>query len=90
MVSNSFKYAFPDGVSRDGNVCELLIKLKSLCDGKFILIIKDNGIGLPANVDFKNSDTLGLQIVAALVDQHKGIIELNNDSGTEYTITFNC
>ncbi|MEJ2476190.1 MAG: hypothetical protein P8Y40_01575, partial [Desulfobacterales bacterium] len=58
-------------------------------EGKFILIIKDNGIGLPANVDFKNSDTLGLQIVAALVDQHKGLIELNNDSGTEYTITFN-
>ena len=51
LVSNSFKYAFPDGVSRDGNICELLIKLKSVCDGKYILIIKDNGIGLPANVD---------------------------------------
>ena len=89
LVSNSFKYAFPDGVSRDGNICELLIKLKSVCDGKYILIIKDNGIGLPANVDYKNSDTLGLQIVAALVEQYKGIIELNNDSGTEYTITFN-
>ncbi len=89
LVSNAFKYAFPDGLSRDGNVCELSIKLESGCDGKFILVIKDNGIGLPANVDFKNSDTLGLQIVVALVDQHKGLIELNNDFGTEYAITFN-
>ncbi|MGB8318744.1 MAG: MASE3 domain-containing protein, partial [Ignavibacteriaceae bacterium] len=88
LVSNAFKYAFPDGLSRNGNVCELFIKLKSECNGKFILIIKDNGIGLPANVDFKNSDTLGLQIVAALVDQHKGSIELNNDTGTKYTLTF--
>ena len=88
LVSNAFKYAFPDGVGKGGNKCELQIKLNSAGDGKFILIVRDNGIGLPSNVDFKNADTLGMQIVAALVDQHKGSVELNNDCGTEYIITF--
>ena len=87
LVSNSFKYAFPDGLGRNGKKCELQIKLNSACDGKFILSVKDNGIGLPSHIDFRNVDTLGLQIVAALADQHRGSIELKNDTGTEFIIT---
>ncbi len=88
LVSNTFKYAFPDEVSRYGNKCKLLIKLKASGNGKFIVIVRDNGIGLPANVNFRNTSTLGLQIVSALVDQHNGCIELNSDEGTEYIIGF--
>ena len=89
LVSNTFKYAFPDGLSREHGICELHIKLKSLNDSKFMLVVKDNGIGLPSNIDFQDTDTLGLQIVSALVKQHKGSIELNNEKGAEYSIIFN-
>ncbi|MEJ2104891.1 MAG: MASE3 domain-containing protein [Ignavibacteriaceae bacterium] len=89
LVSNTFKYAFPGGVSRNGGKCELQIKLNSSGCEKTELIIKDNGIGLPSNVDIKHTNTFGLQIVSALVEQYNGIIESNNESGTEYIITFN-
>ncbi len=89
LVSNTFKYAFPDGTSRNGGKCELKINLSSGGSQKFELIIKDNGIGLPPDFDIQNTTTLGLEIVTALVDQHKGTIELNNESGTEYRMIFN-
>ena len=88
LISNTFKYAFPDGVSRNGGKCELQIKLNSSSSDKLELIIKDNGIGLPSSFDIQNTTTLGMEIVTALVDQHKGTIELNNECGTEYHMIF--
>ncbi|MGE5443255.1 MAG: histidine kinase dimerization/phosphoacceptor domain -containing protein, partial [Ignavibacteriales bacterium] len=54
----------------------------------FALSISDNGIGFPENLDFRNTESLGLQLVTVLVDQIGGTIELNRDSGTEFKITF--
>jgi len=47
------------------------------------------GIEFPSNIDIRNTATLGLQLVTALIDQLKGTIELNSDKGTEYRILFN-
>ncbi len=88
LVSNTLKHAFPDNFSKPSGDCKLQIKLISNCDSEFILIIKDNGIGFPGNVDFKNTDSLGLQLVNTLVEQHNGKIELNNDGGAEFSLTF--
>ncbi|MCC4771026.1 PAS domain-containing protein [Methanosarcina sp. DH2] len=64
----------------------------SQCQGmedlQFVLVIKDNGIGLPDEIDFKKADSLGLQIVTILVEQIDGCIELKRDNGTEFTIWF--
>lgn len=57
-------------------------------DLQFVLVIKDNGIGLPEETDFKKADSLGLQIVTILVEQIDGCIELKRDNGTEFTIWF--
>ena len=57
-------------------------------DGNFILSIADNGIGLPNNFDFKNTASLGLQLVTSLVDQLDGSITLNKTRGTIFKITF--
>lgn len=57
-------------------------------DLRFILIIKDNGVGFPKEIDFKKADSLGLQIVTILVEQIDGCIELKRDNGTEFTIWF--
>lgn len=52
------------------------------------LIFADNGIGFPEEINFRNPDTLGLQLVNALVDQIDGCIELKKNNGTEFVIWF--
>lgn len=93
LVSNSLKYAFPEG--RSGKIH---IKLhRNVNDKKkilicpprhFTLISEDNGIGFPDSIDFRNTSSLGLQLVNTLVDQINGDIELEKGSGTKYRIRF--
>ena len=52
------------------------------------LVFADNGTGIPEEIDLINSDTLGLQLVYALVEQIDGHIELKRDHGTEFIILF--
>jgi len=49
-----------------------------------ILTVSDNGVGFPEKLDIENPDTLGLQLVNALVDQLDGELELQTDGGTEF------
>jgi two-component sensor histidine kinase/GAF domain-containing protein len=83
LVSNALKYAFPDG--REG---EIRVGLYSDKDGKFALIIKDNGIGFPKDMDFRNTGSLGMQLVIMLTEQIEGTVELDRSEGTAFTITF--
>ncbi|MFQ6044257.1 MAG: histidine kinase dimerization/phosphoacceptor domain -containing protein, partial [Candidatus Poribacteria bacterium] len=84
LISNSLKYAFPDG--REG---EININLRCIED-RVELVVKDNGIGMPKDLDFKNTESLGLQLVTILVEnQLQGKIELSRTEGTEFRITFN-
>ncbi len=54
----------------------------------FVLTVSDNGIGFPEDLDFRNTESLGLQLVTVLVDQIGGAIKLNRNNGTEFKITF--
>ncbi len=54
----------------------------------FSLTVRDNGKGFPEEIDFMETDSLGLQLVVSLVDQVEGSIELNTDGGTEFRIRF--
>lgn len=82
MITNSLKYAFPEG--KEG---ELNIEVGEE-DGKVILKVGDNGIGLPKGLGLDRVSTLGLQLVNTLVDQLDGSIELEPKSGTNYLVTF--
>jgi len=85
LTSNSLEHAFPD--DRKG---ELRIKLgKSKGDGKeynYTLIISDNGIGFPQDLDFRESGTLGMLLVNSLVKQLRGVLDLDSKDGTTFTI----
>jgi two-component sensor histidine kinase len=84
LVSNSLKYAFPD--SREGII---KIALYSTDKGEMELRISDNGIGLPKDIDFRNTKSLGLKLVLRLAeDQLKGKVELNDAKGTDFLIKF--
>ncbi|MCD1295435.1 hypothetical protein CUJ83_10535 [Methanocella sp. CWC-04] len=82
LVSNSLKHAFPD--DRKGDVA-----VKLHFDGEhYRLMVKDNGIGLPKDINIQNSRSLGLQLVYTLTDQLDGKIEFFNGIGTEFRIEF--
>jgi len=83
LVSNSLKHAFP--AERKGDI---LIKLTSDNKGMFKLVVQDNGIGFPEDINFHKTDTLGMQLVTSLVGQIKGTIELVKNNGTEFSIVF--
>ncbi|WP_440948259.1 histidine kinase dimerization/phosphoacceptor domain -containing protein [Methanosarcina sp. T3] len=53
-----------------------------------ILIFADNGKGFPEDLDFRNTESLGLQLVNALVDQIEGSIDLERGNGTKFTLKF--
>jgi two-component system, sensor histidine kinase PdtaS len=55
---------------------------------QLILTVADNGRGFPEGVNFRDTDSLGLQIVNVLVEQIEGLIELKRDNGTEFSIIF--
>jgi PAS domain S-box-containing protein len=84
MVSNSLKHAFPE--NRKG---EIRITFQKTDNDEIIMRVKDNGVGLPGDLDFRNTRTLGLQLVSTLAEsQLQGKIELNRDEGTEFIIGF--
>ena len=85
LISNSLKYAFPD--KTDGEIRIKLLKEEG-SNTSFILIVSDNGVGIPEDLDIEDLDSLGLQLVTALVDQLDGELELKRDNGTKFTIRF--
>ncbi|MUH00862.1 PAS domain S-box protein [Scytonema sp. UIC 10036] len=82
LVSNSLKYAFPKG--RTGEISIQLQAENNILN----LRVCDNGVGLPAEVDLKNTTSLGLQLVDALTNQLSGDIKINYTNGVEVKITF--
>ena len=84
LVTNALKYAFPEG--QEGQVVVEVVK-NGL--GGCILSVSDNGIGFPESIDFKNTETLGLQLVNNLAGQLDGEISLESKSdGTKFMFTF--
>jgi len=83
LISNSLKYAFPDG--RCGEISIAIHRQ----DQKLILLFKDSGIGISEDFDWRNATSMGLRLVIVLVAQLDGTIELDRSSGTGFTIITN-
>ncbi len=83
LVSNALKHAFPG--ERAGRV---LIELQPFGQNRHALVVADNGVGLPPELDLGTSDSLGLQLVHDFTSQLHGTITLSSASGTRFTIVF--
>ena len=84
LLSNALKHAFPSGQAG-----EVRLELKQPNEAEHLmLIIRDNGVGFPPDLNFKRTRSLGLQLVNNLVRQLNGTIELTYDNGTIFRITF--
>lgn len=84
LVSNALKHAFPEG--RKGKI---YVRGTQIAPDRFQFIFQDNGIGMPADYDWKNTDSLGLRLMKSLTKQLNGTLDLERDGCTVYTITLN-
>lgn len=83
LMTNALKYAFPD--RRSGVIS---VRVRQIDDQPFELIVADNGVGIPANIDLTKTQSFGLHLVSLLVEQYDGQIQLDREKGTQFTITF--
>ncbi|WP_259133151.1 PAS domain S-box protein [Methanosalsum natronophilum] len=81
-VTNSYKHAFKG--CKTGIIS---VSFKRI-DDAYELVVSDNGIGMPNDIDFNLINSLGFKIINLLVAQLSGTIELDNSKGTCYKFTF--
>lgn len=77
LITNAFKYAFPDG--RKGRVT------MGLCldnEGHLLMEVTDNGVGLPHGMDTSRMAWVGFDIVRGLAAQSKGKLDIHSNGGT--------
>lgn len=89
LVSNAFEHAFPGGAPRPGEgKCIVTVSAKSEGDS-YTLVVADNGVGLPSDLQWEKTRSLGLRLVRML-GRHQlgGTIELDNTAGSTFTLTF--
>lgn len=82
LITNCLKHAFPDDTS--GTISIKLLKVGE----DYLLSVADDGAGFPEEIDFQNTESLGLQLVNNLVNQLDGTIELDRSNGTRFKILF--
>lgn len=83
LVTNCLKHAFPG--NRTG---EIVVSMRQTADGRYVLVVGDNGVGFPEDTDFRKTGSLGMKLVNSLTSQLDGTIELARSGGTTFTIRF--
>jgi PAS domain S-box-containing protein len=83
LVSNALKHGFPEG--RRG---EVAVELHRVAGDGYVIRVSDDGLGFPPELDYRRTETLGMQIINTLVNQLDAEIELVRDKGTEFVISF--
>jgi PAS domain S-box-containing protein len=93
LISNALKHAFPGDTP---GKLEIIIRetknteIDSQTQAPAIeIVVRDNGLGIPDDVDIHKPQTMGLHLVNGLVEkQLDGQIEVIRDAGTEFRIKF--
>jgi len=84
MLTNSLKYAFPDG-GKGGIMIDFTKDAKN-----YMLTYHDTGIGIPEEVTFERSESLGMKLIYGLTQQLNGTAILKREEGTTFIVTFPC
>jgi two-component sensor histidine kinase/DNA-binding response OmpR family regulator len=99
LITNSIKHAFPDiekyrssgeisaGEFNGSKKGKISIKFHQTGD-IYEMMISDNGIGYPDDLDLENTETLGLRLVNSLKGQLNSDVELTNNNGALFRLTF--
>jgi two-component sensor histidine kinase len=85
LISNAYKYAFEEG--KEGKIEVTIIQAED--NGKIFIKVKDNGVGIPEEIDIEKTDSLGMKLIRNLATkQLRGTLEIIRDQGTEINIVF--
>ncbi len=82
VVTNSLKYAF-----EATEEATIQVTAQRLEDGGVTMSVRDNGVGVPADVAAGTRQGFGLLLITALVQQHDGELTIENEGGTTITAT---
>jgi PAS domain S-box-containing protein len=90
LLTNALKHAFPTASERSSNSEPLTISITMQNqNGHYILSVSDNGIGMPDDFNWRETQTLGLRMVRMLCEhQLGGKMELDQTNGTQFLIHF--
>lgn len=83
LVSNSLKYAFPDGASGT-----IEVSCQRTPDQRYRLVVADNGTGLAYGDDLTKGTSLGLKLVTSLTQQIEGEMVVDGKKGARFEIHF--
>lgn len=81
LVTNALLHGLAGGKGKIG------VSLKSH-GNDYVLIISDDGTGFPRELDFRHTESLGMQLVMSLTRQLQGSISLDREEGTQWKIMF--
>lgn len=82
LVTNAFKHGFP--ARRTGSIRVSLHRTGGMVE----LAVEDNGAGLPPSVDWRNPQTVGLDLVNGLARQLDAEISLDHRGQTRFCVRF--
>jgi Signal transduction histidine kinase len=80
LMSNALKHAFPD--RKKG---EIFVSVRKK-DRNISIVFRDDGAGMPRDINWRDTRSLGLRMVFSLVEQMKGTIGLDRSRGTEFSM----
>jgi PAS domain S-box-containing protein len=83
LISNALKHAFPEG--RPGRV---RVALAPVASGRLRLLVEDDGVGIPDELDVLRSGQLGLQLVRTLAGQLDAELLVQRGAGTSFELSF--
>ncbi len=85
LVSNALKHAFP--ADNPDSASDVWISLYPE-ESRIVLIIGDNGVGLPADITVGQTGTLGMRLIGMFLRQLHASVEITRQNGTTFTVTF--
>jgi two-component sensor histidine kinase/CheY-like chemotaxis protein len=83
LISNSIKHAFPGGSKG-----RIDVEFKMDNNNECTLAVRDNGVGPPDGFSYPGSNSIGLGLVNAFVQQLNGTIEMKAEGGLEFIVSF--
>ncbi len=83
LLTNVFKYAFPDG---EKGHAWLSLHLR---EGNCILEVKDDGVGYPSHENLKKAMGMGLKLISGIAEgQLQGSVEFKGEQGAHCKVSF--
>jgi PAS domain S-box-containing protein len=83
LLINAMKHGFADG--RSGAIH---VELRERETNRIELTVADNGVGLPAGLDVRQAQTVGMQIVCTLAEQLDAVLDVERRGGTTFKLGF--